>query len=58
MTEKIFGRPGLGTLLLEGIMQRDYRIVQGCTLVVAVLYVGVNLLVDLLYAATDPRIRL
>lgn len=58
VTEKIFARPGLGTLLLEGIMQRDYRIVQGCTLVVAVLYVGVNLLVDLLYAATDPRIRL
>ena len=58
VTEKIFGRPGLGTLLLEGIMQRDYRVVQGCTLVVAVLYVGVNLLTDLLYAATDPRIRL
>ena len=47
----------VGTLLLEAITQRDYRAVQGCALVIAVLYVGVNLLVDLLYAATDPRIR-
>lgn len=57
VTEKVFARPGLGTLLLDAISQRDYRVVQGCALVIAVLYVGVNLLVDLLYAATDPRIR-
>ncbi len=57
VTEKVFARPGLGTLLLEGIAQRDYRIVQGCTLVIAGMYVGVNLLVDILYAAVDPRIR-
>jgi peptide/nickel transport system permease protein len=57
VTEKVFARPGLGTLLLEGIAQRDYRIVQGCTLVIAGMYVGVNLLVDVVYAAVDPRIR-
>jgi ABC-type dipeptide/oligopeptide/nickel transport system permease component len=57
VTEKVFARPGLGTLLLEGIAQRDYRIVQGCTLVIAAMYVAVNLVVDILYAAIDPRIR-
>jgi peptide/nickel transport system permease protein len=58
VTEKVFARPGLGTLLLEAIAQRDYRVVQGCALTIAVLYVVVNLITDLLYAATDPRIRL
>lgn len=57
VTEKVFARPGLGTLLLEGIAQRDYRVVQGCTLVIAGMYVAVNLLVDVVYAAVDPRIR-
>lgn len=58
VTEKVFARPGLGTLLLDGILQRDYRVVQGCTLVVATSYVMVNLLVDLAYGLADPRIRL
>ena len=57
VTEKVFARPGIGTLLLEAIAQRDYRIVQGCTLVIAVSYVLVNLLVDLAYGLADPRIR-
>jgi peptide/nickel transport system permease protein len=58
VTEKVFARPGLGTLLLEAISQRDYRVVQGTTLVIAVAYVGVNLLVDFAYGLADPRIRL
>ncbi len=58
VTEKVFARPGLGLLLLDAISQRDYRVVQGCTLVIAVSYVLVNLLVDLCYGAADPRIRL
>jgi peptide/nickel transport system permease protein len=58
VTEKVFARPGLGTLLLEAIARRDYRIVQGCTLVIAISYVTVNLLVDLAYGVADPRIRL
>jgi peptide/nickel transport system permease protein len=57
VVEKVFARPGLGTLLLDAILQRDYRVVQGCTLVIACAYVGVNLLVDLAYGAADPRIR-
>ena len=57
VTEKVFARPGIGTLLLEAISQRDYRVVQGCTLVIAVSYVTVNLLVDLAYGLADPRIR-
>jgi peptide/nickel transport system permease protein len=57
ITEKVFARPGLGTLLLEGISQRNFPLVQGTVLVVAVLYVTVNLLVDLAYGLADPRIR-
>jgi ABC-type dipeptide/oligopeptide/nickel transport system permease component len=57
VTEKVFARPGIGTLLLEAISQRDYRVVQGCALVIALFYVTVNLLVDLAYGVVDPRIR-
>jgi peptide/nickel transport system permease protein len=57
VTEKIFARPGLGTLLLDGIQQRNYPLVQGTVLVIAVSYAAVNLLVDLSYGLLDPRIR-
>ena len=57
VTEKVFARPGIGTLLLEAISERNYRVVQGCTLVIAISYVAVNLLVDLAYGLADPRIR-
>lgn len=57
ITEKIFSRPGLGTLLLEGIAERNFPMVQGTVLVIAVIYVTVNIAVDLLYGVTDPRIR-
>lgn len=55
--EKIFARPGVGTLLLDGIEARNYVIVQGCVLFIALAYVLVNFLTDLLYSAVDPRIR-
>ncbi|MCA9537744.1 MAG: ABC transporter permease [Myxococcales bacterium] len=58
VTEKIFARPGVGTLLLEAIQARNYPVVQGTVLLIATTYVLVNLLVDLLYAAIDPRVRL
>jgi peptide/nickel transport system permease protein len=58
VVEKVFSRPGLGTLLLDAISRRDYGVVQGCVIVIAVSYVVVNALVDLLHAALDPRIRL
>jgi ABC-type dipeptide/oligopeptide/nickel transport system permease component len=57
ITEKVFARPGLGTLLLDGIQQRNYPLVQGTVLVIAVCYVTVNTLVDLSYGLADPRIR-
>jgi peptide/nickel transport system permease protein len=58
VTEKIFERPGLGTLFLEAFFARDIPVVQGCVLVIAVIYVAVNLLVDLTYGVVDPRVRL
>ena len=57
IVEKVFARPGLGMLLLDGIEQRNYLIVQGCVLCIAFSYVLVNLLTDLLYGWIDPRIR-
>ncbi len=55
--EQIYGLPGIGWMILNGIYQRDYTLVQGGVLFVAVAFVLVNLLVDLLYAYLDPRIR-
>jgi len=57
LTETIFGLSGLGRTLYEAITARDYVIVQAFTLVVAVFFVVINLLVDLSYAYLDPRIR-
>ncbi|MGB5695901.1 MAG: ABC transporter permease [Polyangiales bacterium] len=58
VTEKIFERPGLGTLFLDAFFARDIPVVQGCVLMIAVIYVSVNLLVDLAYGVVDPRVRL
>jgi ABC-type dipeptide/oligopeptide/nickel transport system permease component len=59
ITEKIFSWQGLGLLLLEdGIGKRDYRLVQGCVLVISVTYILANSLTDLVYRRLDPRIRL
>jgi len=55
--EQIFAMPGIGRLTLDAIQNRDYPIVQGVTLVLAVIFVLVSLLVDILYAFIDPRIR-
>jgi len=57
IVEKVFARPGLGTTLLEAITERDYPVVQGTVFVIAVIYVVVNLAVDLAYGLIDPRIR-
>jgi ABC-type dipeptide/oligopeptide/nickel transport system permease component len=58
ITETIFAWPGIGRLLIQSIGFRDYPMVQGCILLIAVTYVSVNLLTDLLYGVLDPRIRL
>src|SRR5260221_2174495 len=57
ITETIFAWPGIGRLLIQSIGFRDYPTVQGCVLLIAVTYVGVNLLTDLTYGFLDPRIR-
>ncbi len=55
--EKVFARPGLGLTLLDAIAERNYPVVQGTVLVIAVIYVLVNMGVDLAYGLADPRIR-
>jgi ABC-type dipeptide/oligopeptide/nickel transport system permease component len=57
ITETIFAWPGVGRLLIQSITFRDYPLVQGCILFIAVTYVSVNLLIDLAYGWLDPRIR-
>ena len=55
--ESIFGLPGIGRFLFDAILQRDYPVIQGINLLVVSIIVSMNLLVDLLYAVLDPRIR-
>jgi ABC-type dipeptide/oligopeptide/nickel transport system permease component len=57
ITETVFAWPGIGRLLIQSIGFRDYPLVQGCILLIAVTYVAVNLVTDLLYGVLDPRIR-
>lgn len=58
IVEQIFALPGLGRLVLTGILQREYAVVQSTVLVIAAMFVLVNLAVDLLYSRIDPRVRL
>jgi ABC-type dipeptide/oligopeptide/nickel transport system permease component len=57
LTETVFSLPGIGRLMVEGIFQRDYAVVQGSMLLVAGTFVLVNLLTDIAYALFDPKIR-
>jgi peptide/nickel transport system permease protein/oligopeptide transport system permease protein len=57
IVETVFGRPGLGRLIVGGILSKDFPLVQGTILFVATIYVVINLLVDVAYAFLDPRIR-
>jgi len=58
ITETIFAWPGIGKLLMDAIQARDYPVVQGIVLAIALSYVAVNFLTDLLYGWADPAIRL
>jgi peptide/nickel transport system permease protein len=58
LTEQVFSWPGVGQLTIEAITNRDYPLVQATVLFLAIIFVGVNLVVDLLYAFLDPRVRL
>jgi peptide/nickel transport system permease protein len=57
VTESIFSWPGIGRLTVQAIQQRDYPLLQGCILLIALSYVIVNLLTDAFYTLIDPRIR-
>lgn len=57
LTETVFAWPGIGRLLVDSIGYRDYPVIQGTVLVITVGFVLVNILVDVLYAYLDPRIR-
>jgi peptide/nickel transport system permease protein len=57
ITESIFSWPGLGLLTIQAINARDYPLVQGCILTIAITYILINLATDLLYSVVDPRIR-
>ncbi len=57
VTEQIFVLPGFGKLTIDAVFTRDYSMIQGIVLVTATAYIGINLLVDLLYSVIDPRIR-
>lgn len=57
ITETIFSWPGLGRLTIQAIYARDYPLVQGCLLVIALSYILINLVSDVLYSVVDPRIR-
>ncbi len=57
ITETVFSRPGLGRLLVDAVLWKDYPLVQGTVLVLALIYVVINTLVDMLYRRVDPRLR-
>ncbi len=57
VTESVFNIPGLGRLVFDAILKRDYPIIQGLMLVFSLVYILINLLVDIIYTALDPRIR-
>lgn len=58
VTEQVFSLPGLGRLIIGAVLSRDFPVIQGGLLFLALIYLAVNLVVDLLYAAIDPRVRL
>lgn len=57
LTEQIFSIPGFGKLIVDGVFNRDYSVVQGVVLCVAVGFIGMNLLADILYVVVNPRLR-
>ena len=58
ITERVFSWPGVGSLLVDSISERDYKLTQGCILIIAATYVLVNMATDLVYRLLDPRIKI
>jgi len=57
LTESIFGWPGLGRYVVQAVLRRDFPVIQGSVLFMAVIFVLVNLVVDISYGFIDPRVR-
>ena len=57
VTETVFNLPGVGNLVVRAVLRRDYPVIQGALLVIAAIYVFINLVIDLIYMLVDPRIR-
>jgi len=57
MTETVFQLPGMGRLVATSILNREYQVVQACILIIAIMFIGVNLVVDLLYTLLNPKMR-
>jgi peptide/nickel transport system permease protein len=57
VTETVFNIPGMGRLVVQSVLRRDFPVIQGAVMTIAVFYVLANLLVDVLYVYIDPRIR-
>ena len=57
VTETVFNIPGIGKLIVNSVLRRDYEVIQGTVLMIAAAYVFINLIVDILYAYIDPRVR-
>ena len=57
VVENVFAIKGLGRVMIQSILNRDYPVVQGAILIVSLVFVATNLLVDILYTVVDPRIR-
>ena len=58
VTETVFNIPGIGKLIVTSVLRRDYAVIQGAILMTATSYVLINLVIDLMYALIDPRVRL
>lgn len=58
VTENVFALPGIGRLIVQSVLRRDYPVIQGIMLIVAMLYLFINFITDIVYALLDPRIRL
>jgi len=57
VVEVVFGFPGIGKLLIDGILRRDFALVQASIFAIAVVIFAINIVIDLVYAAVDPRVR-
>jgi peptide/nickel transport system permease protein len=57
VTETVFGLPGVGNLVVQAVLRRDYPVIQGALIAIAGIYVLINLAIDLLYTVVDPRVR-